>query len=43
MLKYIKKECCCIMPGIAFIVLGSLVDMAVPYFVGQVIDAMANE
>ena len=43
MMKYLKKECCYIVPGVVLIVLGSLVDMAVPYFVGKVIDAMATQ
>lgn len=42
MLKYVRQEWVYIIPGVVLIIAGSLVDIVVPYYVGEVIDAMSN-
>ena len=37
---YAKRECCSIILGIVFLIGGSLSDLAVPYFIGKVIDLL---
>ena len=39
-LSYARRECCSIIFGLIFLVGGSTADLAVPYFIGQIIDAI---
>ena len=39
-LSYARRECCSIIFGLIFLVGGSTADLAVPYFIGRIIDAI---
>ena len=42
-LSYARRECCSIIFGLIFLVGGSTADLAVPYFIGKIIDAINKE
>ena len=42
-LKYAYRECCSIVLGLIFLLGGSLSDLAVPIFIGRVIDYLPEE
>ena len=40
---YAKRECCTIVIGIFFLIGGSLSDLAIPMFIGRVVDFLKEE
>ena len=39
---YARRECCSIFIGIIFLILGSMSDLTVPFFIGKIVDLLSK-